>query len=60
MNEFPEPLPVIGGDYTLRYLAADNGPAIQRLCERCSDYFNVITGLPPGAAEAQSLFAALP
>lgn len=60
MNEFAEPLPPIGDDYTLRYLTPDDGPAIQQLCERSGDYFDVITGLPPGPAEAQSLFVALP
>lgn len=60
MNDFVEPLPMIGGEYTLRYLTADDGAAIQQLCERCDDYFDLITGLPPGSAEAQSLFVALP
>jgi GNAT superfamily N-acetyltransferase len=60
MNDFAEPLPAIGDDYTLRYLTEDDGAAIQQLCERCDDYFDLITGLPPGSAEAQSLFVALP
>jgi GNAT superfamily N-acetyltransferase len=60
MNDFTEPLPTTSGDYTLRYLTADDGVDIQRLCERCADYFDLITGLPPGSAEAQSLFVALP
>lgn len=60
MNDFAEPLPTIGDEYTLRYLTEDDGAAIQQLCERCDDYFDLITGLPPGSAEAQSLFVALP
>lgn len=60
MNEFPVPLPAIDDDYTLRYLTADDGPAVQDLCERCADYLELITGLPPGSAEAQSLYVALP
>jgi GNAT superfamily N-acetyltransferase len=60
MNDFAEPLPTIGDGYTLRYLTEDDGAAIQQLCERCDDYFDLITGLPPGPAEAQSLFVALP
>jgi len=60
MNDFAEPLPAIGDEYTLRYLTEDEGAAIQQLCERCDDYFDLITGLPPGSAEAQSLFVALP
>ena len=60
MNDFAEPLPTIGDGYTLRYLTEDDGAAIQQLCERCDDYFDLITGLPPGSAEAQSLFIALP
>lgn len=60
MNDFAEPLPMIGDRYTLRYLTEDDGAVIQQLCERCDDYFDLITGLPPGSAEAQSLFVALP
>ena len=60
MNDFAEPLPMLGADYALRYLTEDDGAAIQQLCERCDDYFDLITGLPPGSAEAQSLFVALP
>jgi GNAT superfamily N-acetyltransferase len=60
MTEFSQPLPTIGDDYSLRFLVADDGTAVQDLCERCADYLQLITGLPPGPAEAQSLFVALP
>jgi GNAT superfamily N-acetyltransferase len=38
----------------------DDGPALQSLFEDCADFFELTTGLPPGPAEAQSLFIALP
>jgi hypothetical protein len=60
MNEFSVPLPAMGDNYSLRYLTADNGAAVQALCERCADYLELIMGVPPGPAEAQSLYIALP
>lgn len=60
MNEFTLPLPTLDSDYSLRYLTADDGASVQDLCERCADYLQLITGLPPGPAEAQSLYMALP
>lgn len=41
-------------------LTADNGDLLQTLCEKCSDYFELIQGYPAGPAESQSLFTALP
>ena len=38
----------------------DNGPSLQALFEDCPDFFALTTGLPPGPAEVQSLFTALP
>jgi ribosomal protein S18 acetylase RimI-like enzyme len=55
MNE----LPTIDG-YTLTHLTPENGPLMQALAERCADYFELVTGCPPGPAEAQALFTALP
>lgn len=46
--------------YSIRVLEAKDGPTVQALCERCADYFELVTGLPPGPAEAQSLFIELP
>ncbi len=34
--------------------------ALQRVFESAPRYFDVVTGLPPGSAEAQSTFTALP
>ncbi|SRR5713101_6121409 len=38
----------------------DDGPDLQALFEESSDFFDLTAGLPPGPAEVQSLFAALP
>ena len=43
-----------------RYLQSEDGPIVQALPERCADYFEIVTGLLPGPAEAQSLFTDLP
>ena len=44
-----------------RYLLQpEDGPIVQPLLERCTDYFQLVTGLPPGPAEAQGLFIDLP
>lgn len=59
MNDFPVPVPAIAG-YTLRYLTPEDGPQAQALCERAADYLEMIMGLPPGPAEAQSLYLAVP
>jgi ribosomal protein S18 acetylase RimI-like enzyme len=47
-------------DYAVRTLDFDDGEAVQAFCERCADYIELLTGLPPGPAEAQSLFIGLP
>jgi GNAT superfamily N-acetyltransferase len=33
---------------------------LDQLCAACADYYQEVTGLPPGPAEAQSLFLAVP
>lgn len=38
----------------------DDGPALVALFKDCADFFELTTGLPPGPAEVQSLFTALP
>jgi GNAT superfamily N-acetyltransferase len=38
----------------------DDGLALDTLFEGCADFFDLTTGLPPGPAEVQSLFLALP
>jgi len=47
---------------TLRLLTgkADEMAALQRVLEAAPAYFHTVTGMPPGPAEAQSTFTALP
>jgi diamine N-acetyltransferase len=47
---------------TLRLLTgnADEMAALQHVLEAAPAYFHTVTGLPPGPAEAQSTFTALP
>jgi GNAT superfamily N-acetyltransferase len=56
----PDFLNLPGSTATLRTLEADDGAALQALCEACSDFTEEVTGLPPGPAEAQSIFIGLP
>lgn len=53
-------LPSDVGVLVIRLLSDADGNDLQRLCERCHDYFELVTGLPVGGAEAQSLFSGLP
>ena len=39
---------------------AEEMTALQRVLEAAPTYFATVTGLPPGPAEAQSTFTALP
>lgn len=50
------------GPLTLRLLAGQPAEmrALQRVLEAAPAYYLTVTGLPPGAAEAQSTFTALP
>lgn len=41
-------------------LTAAQLPLLQALCMACADFFELTTGLPPGPAQAQSLYSALP
>ena len=52
----------IDASLTLRALSgdADEMAALQRVLEAAPAYFETVTGLPPGHAEAQSTFTALP
>jgi GNAT superfamily N-acetyltransferase len=45
---------------TVKVLGADDAPEVQVLAEACTDYFMETFGSPPGPAEAESLFTALP
>ncbi|MEQ8221930.1 MAG: GNAT family N-acetyltransferase [Candidatus Eremiobacterota bacterium] len=49
-----------GESYFVRHLESEDGDDIQSLCENCSDYFELVTGLPPGPSEGQNLFFSLP
>ena len=51
-----------GGALTLRLLTGQRAEmaALQRVLEAAPAYFLTVTGLPPGNAEAQSTFTALP
>jgi len=51
-----------GGALTLRLLTGQRNEmeALQEVFEAAPAYFRTITGLPPGGAEAQSTFTALP
>ncbi len=44
----------------VRVLSAADGDKLQVLCEKCTDYFELIQGYPAGPSESQSLFTALP
>lgn len=46
--------------YTLLVLIPEDGPNAQTLLERAADYSELVMGLPPGPAEAQSLYTDLP
>jgi hypothetical protein len=50
------------GPLTLRLLTGQRAEmaALQRVLEAAPAYFLTVTGLPPGDAEAQSTFSALP
>jgi GNAT superfamily N-acetyltransferase len=49
-----------GARWRLRVLRSDDAVDLQALFERCSGYFEGVQGAPPGPAEAQSAFTALP
>jgi GNAT superfamily N-acetyltransferase len=44
----------------LRPLDERYGDQLQALCDECAAFTQEVTGLPPGPAEAQSLFIAIP
>ncbi len=48
------------GTLLIRQLDSSDGADLQALCQRCHDYFELVTGHPVGPAEAQSLFSSLP
>jgi GNAT superfamily N-acetyltransferase len=50
------------GEVVLRLLRGEPGEMreLQRVLEEAPEYFRKVTGLPPGRAEAQSTFTALP
>lgn len=47
-------------NFTALELTAEYGEQLQALCERCTDYSEMIDGKPPNSAAAQNLFYALP
>jgi|EndMetStandDraft_5_1072996.scaffolds.fasta_scaffold23814_6 GNAT superfamily N-acetyltransferase len=49
-----------GGSLVLRPLTEHDAQDLQTLCCACADYFREISGLPPGPAEAQAMFTAIP
>lgn len=51
-----------GGEGGLRFepLRHDQLPALQALCESCSDYYHLMTGGPVSASEAHALFTLAP
>jgi GNAT superfamily N-acetyltransferase len=56
-----DPAPVFAvHEATARPLTPRDDPALQALLERAADYTELLTGLPPGSSDAQSLYAALP
>lgn len=48
------------GNLLIRTLEHEDRRDLQALCERCEDYFELVTGRPVPGAEAQSLFSGLP
>lgn len=46
--------------YVLAHIAPEEGDALQAVIEKCTDYFELVTGLPPGPAEANSTFMVVP
>lgn len=52
-------LPEIDG-YHMAPLALDDEPVVQAFIERCAEYVQMLTGLPPGPADAQSLLQSFP
>lgn len=48
------------GDYVVAHISPDEGDALQAVFEKCTDYFQLVTGLPPGPAEANSTFMVVP
>jgi ribosomal protein S18 acetylase RimI-like enzyme len=50
----------LGADWYAFDIAPADLAALQALCERSADYFERITGLPPGPSEAHSLYIARP
>ena len=46
--------------HTTARLALDDVPALQRLCERCSDYYEMEEGAPAAPDAAEHLLAGLP
>jgi RimJ/RimL family protein N-acetyltransferase len=47
-------------DAFARMLIASDGDALQKLCEQCSDYFELMQGYRAGSSESESLFRSLP
>ena len=41
---------------TIRPMLPEDGDELQELLEQCSDYSEITFGLPPGAADGQSLY----
>jgi len=47
-------------DWSLELLVEGDIPSLQKLMEHCGDYYEMVTGLPPGPSEAFSTFMAAP
>lgn len=46
--------------YRVCFLFPDNIPALDDLCHRCSDYYEMVTGSPPGSDAGYELYFDLP
>lgn len=46
--------------YSVRFLSPKDFPVLNDLCNRCSDYFIMVTGSPPGPDTGPELYFELP
>jgi predicted GNAT family N-acyltransferase len=49
-----------GGEWNALPVLLENIPELQALCNACSDFFEIVTGVPPGPTEAQVILDSLP
>ena len=58
--ETPEQQPFILAGYKTRFLQDDDVPSLQIFLQNCTDYYELVTGLPPGPCSAYELLKSLP